>query len=238
MPRTVLINNVDHKNLRVIARRSAAFGDNVNQVLVFPTEFQHIQREYPILIRKDSNGAYQAVALLGFDKGENLFLDEGGWRARYVPAMLERGPFVIGKPRASEGVEPLVGLDLDHPAVSETEGEPLFLPQGGSSPYLERMARTLLAIDQGVEVSGPMFAAFDEADLIEPAALEIIPDARTQYNVPDVFTVNETSLMSLDGATLERLNRVGYLRAAYQIVSSLGNMAQLIEAKRRRRGVA
>lgn len=80
----VLLNNVDHADLRVIAAHGVAFGDGVNQTLLLPTEFEAAQREYPILIRKDPSGGYHAVALLGLDRDENLFLDETGWRARYV----------------------------------------------------------------------------------------------------------------------------------------------------------
>jgi hypothetical protein len=66
---------------------------------VLPTEFEEVQREYPILIRKDPSGDYQAVALLGLDRDENLFLDETGWNARYVPAVQQRGA-VLDRPAA------------------------------------------------------------------------------------------------------------------------------------------
>jgi hypothetical protein len=79
MSRTVLLDNVNHKNLRVIARRAAEYGDNVNQVQTFPTEFGDVQRDYPIFFPKDSkSGEFQAIALLGLDRNENLFLDEKG----------------------------------------------------------------------------------------------------------------------------------------------------------------
>ena len=74
----VLLNNVDHADLRVIAGHGATFGDAINQALILPTEFEAAQREYPILIRKDDAGGYQAVVLLGLDRDENLFLDETG----------------------------------------------------------------------------------------------------------------------------------------------------------------
>uniref|UniRef100_UPI0025F8E060 SapC family protein n=1 Tax=uncultured Caulobacter sp. TaxID=158749 RepID=UPI0025F8E060 len=95
----VLLNNVDHADLRVIVSYGVAYGDALNQVLVLPTEFEAVQREYPILIRKDAAGAWQAVALLGLDRDENLFLDETGWNARYVPAVQRRGPFSIALQR-------------------------------------------------------------------------------------------------------------------------------------------
>jgi hypothetical protein len=85
MTNRVLLNNIDHGTLRVITRRSAEFGDNINQALVFPTEFEELQREYPIFFRKDPNGDYQSVVLLGLDRDENLFLDETGWPATSPP---------------------------------------------------------------------------------------------------------------------------------------------------------
>ena len=55
MTNHVMLNNIQHKNLRVITRQGAEFGDNVGTVLTFPTEFADIQREYPIFFRKDPN---------------------------------------------------------------------------------------------------------------------------------------------------------------------------------------
>ena len=39
MTRFVLLDNIAHKDLRVRTGYSAEFGDNVNNVLIFPTEF-------------------------------------------------------------------------------------------------------------------------------------------------------------------------------------------------------
>jgi hypothetical protein len=240
MTKTVLLNNVDHHDLRVVTRRSAEFGDNINQVLIFPTEFAEIQREYPILLRKDASGGCQPVALLGLDKDENLFLDQSGWQARYIPAVQERGPFMIGFREQGEAggerrSEPMILVDLDHPRVSRTEGQPLFLPHGGNSPYLERIAGVLRAIHQGVEVSKPMFAAFEEMGLIEPVAIEIKLSDTEQYTLPNYHTISEDRLLGLDGTRLERLNKAGMLRAAYYILASLGNVSRLIELKNRKR---
>src|SRR5690606_9466588 len=157
----VLLNNVDHHDLRVITRHGAEFGDAVNQVLVFPTEFEQLQREYPIVLRKSSEGPVRPVALLGLTRGENLFLDSGGgWRASSMPALVQRGPFSIAAPDDERG-EPMIRIDLDHPRVSRSEGEAIFLPHGGKSPYLERMAAVLQTIYAGHRLLGPMVTAFE-----------------------------------------------------------------------------
>lgn len=238
----VLLNNIDHGALRVITGHGPAFGDNINQVLIFPTEFEDIQREYPIFFRKDADGDYQSIALLGLDRDENLFLDDGDWRARYVPAVQRRGPFSIGLQGAAVGpgpdVEPMIHVDMGHPRISEAEGEPLFLPAGGNSPYLQQVARILGTILDGLEVSKPMFAAFEELQLIEPVAVEIQLNDRQRYDLPNLYTIGRERLGLLAGADLERLHASGLLRAAYWVVSSLGNVNRLIELKNRKLAAA
>ncbi|MDB5703645.1 MAG: SapC family protein [Sphingomonas bacterium] len=236
MTNRVLLNNIDHPEIRVIARPSAAFGDSVNQVLIFPTEFEEIQREYPIFFRKEADGAFQAIALLGLDRDENLFLDESGWHGRYVPAVLQRGPFLIGRKGGEADGEPMIHIDLDHPRVSRTEGLPLFLPHGGNAPYLEHVAGVLRVIHAGAETTAPMFAAFEEAGLIEPISIEIQLSDVKKYVLPDLFAIGGGAIAKLDAAWLDRLNRAGYLGLAFYAAASLGNVNRLIELKNRKTG--
>jgi hypothetical protein len=238
MTNAVLLDNVAHKDLRVRTGYAAEFGDNINLAPVFPTEFAFAQREYPILFRKGANGNLEAVVLLGLDKGENLFLDENGWNARYVPAIQRRGPFLIGvhpnQDEASERHELMVHVDLDHPRISRTEGAPVFLRHGGNSPYLERATRMLQMIAHGAEYAQPMFSAFVDAGLIDETELEVKLNESTQYTLPDFLTINQERLAELDGQTLERMNQAGYLQLAMLVVTSLGNMNWLVELKNRK----
>jgi hypothetical protein len=240
MAQYVILNNVAHKDLRVITRYSAEFGDNVATAMIVPTEFVHAQREYPIFFRKDpASGEYMAVVLLGLQKDENLFLDEKGWNADYVPAVIARGPFFIGfQTRENQGRAErtaVINIDTEHPRLSRTEGEPLFQPQGGNSPYLDRIADLLNGINQGMEVNKPMFEAFKAADLIEPVQLEIKVNSEERYNLTGLHTVSREKLANLDADTLFRLHRAGYLQGAFLVASSLNNVQRLIDLKNQRR---
>ncbi|PNB46164.1 peptide ABC transporter permease, partial [Pseudomonas sp. FW305-130] len=92
---------------------------------------------------------FYAVALLGLDPDENLFLDAAGWQARHIPAIHQRGPFLIGLvDRTIDGQtrrEPMLHVDLDHPRIAAAPQSPhaqaVFLPHGGSSPYLDHIVR-------------------------------------------------------------------------------------------------
>lgn len=238
MTNRVLLNNVDHGDLRVVPGHGPAFGDDINQVLIFPTEFEAIQREYPIFFRKDAEGAFQSVALLGLDRNENLFLRGDGWNARYVPAIQQRGPFSIAL--GQRGGEPMIHVDLDHPRVATGDGDGLavFLPAGGNSPYLQHVARLLGVIYDGLEASKAMFAAFEAHGLVEPVDVEIKLDDYTQYDLPDLYSISQERFAALDGAALQALHRSGFLAVAQWVLSSLGNVATLVELKNRKRAGA
>jgi len=238
MTNRVLLNNIDHGDLRVLTGHGARFGDDINQVLVLPTEFEQVQREYPMFFRKDASGGYQTIALLGLDRDENLLLDDEGWRARYVPAVQRRGPFSIalqGDRSADDAPpEPMIHVDLDHNRVSRTEGEAVFLPAGGNAPYLQEVVRLLGAIYDGLEIAPSMFAAFEEVGLIEPVAVEVKLDDHVSYDLPDLYTISRERLAGLEGADLLRFHQTGLLRAAQWVVSSMGNLQALIDLKTRR----
>jgi hypothetical protein len=227
--RPVLLDNVDHQHLRVIERASSE--TSVNQTLVVPSEFEQLQREYPILFRRNADGDFQAVAILGLDRGENLFLKDGEWVTRYIPATLRRGPLILGVGDEGRAGDESIIIDLDDPRVSESEGEPLFLPQGGAAPFLQQAADALRTAHQGLEHSHAMFASFTELDLIQAVEINVEIGDGTRYRLPGFFTVGTERFAGLSGDALEKLNRSGFLAAAIHARSSLGNINRLIELK-------
>ncbi len=237
----LLLDNVEHHDLRISAGRSIAQAGAVNQVRVFPNEFAEVQREYPIFFRRDDHGAFYAVALLGFDRDENLFLDGDAWNARYIPAILQRGPFMLGVRDASGGDDaaasaPVVLIDPGHPDLSRSEGEPLFLPHGGNTPVLERHIQVLRTIHQGNGMNDAVFAAFLDAGIVAPLNVEVrIDEEAKQYKIPDLFSVSSAALARLDGVVLARLNATGYLAMAFFVAGSAGNLQHLIALKNRKR---
>jgi hypothetical protein len=232
----VLLNNVDHGDLKVATGHGAEFGDAVNQTLIFPTEWEEVQREYPILFRRGEGGRFQSVALLGLDRDENLFLDGGAWDGRYVPALHQRGPFSIGLQASEAGdeAEPMIHVDLDHPRIVEQQGQPVFLPQGGNSPYLDAVAAVLRRIHAGVMVTDAMFDAFEAQDLIHPIALEVTLSETKRYTLDGVHTIDADRMAALEGPALRSLHQHGFLQAAFWAMSSLANVPRLIDRKNRR----
>ena len=226
MSNHALLNNIDHKDLRVITTRGAEYGDNVMQAITFASEFRNLQAHYPIVFRKNAQGQFEPVALLGFKEGQNLFLTRQGWDATYIPLTIERQPFLIG---FSSDRQPMVHIDLDHPRVSREQGEPLFREFGGNTEFLERMSSVLLAIHQGLAGNEPFIGALLEHDLLESFVFDIQLNDGSQNRLAGFYTIKEERLLDLDGAALERLNRAGHLQAIYMAIASLSNFRALIE---------
>jgi hypothetical protein len=238
-----LLNNIDHKDLKIITERSAALGDNVWYAVTFPAEFRNLQRQYPIFFIKNPNdGQFEAVAMFGVEDGENLFLDEYGWNASYIPLNIMRQPFLIGfqeKERGGETVrEPVITVDLDSPRVSLEQGEPVFLEHGGNSDYLEQINSILKVLYQGISGSKPFFDTLTELDLIESFVLDVQLDDGSEHRLAGFYTINEDVLRELDGEQLERLNRKGHLEAIYMAIASMSNISNLLEIKNEQRKTA
>lgn len=231
MTNIVLLDSVQHQDLKVDRRHGLAFGDSVNQVLVFPTEFSELHREYPIFFRRDADSTYQSIVLLGLERDENLFLEGEVWRARYVPAIQERGPFIIGVPRGEAAGEPVIQVDLDHPRLKNGEGEPVFLPHGGNTPYLEHVAGVLRTLHGGVETAKAFFAALQKHDLIDSVTVEIGLSDTEHYSVPGLFSISDERFSALDGDALEDLHGAGLLALCIWVLSSRGNVNHLVERK-------
>lgn len=231
----VLLNNVEHHNIKVITDRSARYGDDVHFALTFPVEFRQIQACYPIFLRKDANtGQFSPVALFGFQPGENLYLDDQGWDATYIPLMIRRHPFVIGLQQVQgEGDtnRHVVSIDMNSPRVNESEGEALFLPHGGISDYLSSMTEMLETIRLASEMNAGFVDALLELDLIESVTMHIGLKDGSKNELLGYYTINEDKLQQLDGETLGRLHSQAYLESIYMILASLSCFRTLVDNK-------
>jgi hypothetical protein len=227
MGNAVLLNNIDHQDLRVITGHGRGLGDDVAYVPTFPGEFRALQSHYPIVFRRVDGQSFEPIALFGFETDENLFLSERGWDATTIPLLVERMPFLIGK----HGDEMMIHIDLDSPRVSKTEGEAIFLPHGGMTPYLENINSTLLAIHEGMQSNAHFVDALVSHELIEQFVLDVTLDDGSENRLSGFYTINEERAAALGAAALDSLHKAGYLAAIYFQLASLSNLRALIERK-------
>ena len=232
MTRPVLLNNVDHRDLRVSTARGEGLGDETMSALTFPGEFRQLQAYYPIVFQKDERGVFHPLALLGLEPGQNLFLRPDGWDAHYLPLAIERQPFLIGKDAAGE---PVLHIDLDHPRI-RPDGEPLFLEHGGSAPLLERIASVMRALHEGADATAGFVRTLLDLALLESFVFEAtLPRGLGRVRLAGLYTIAEERLHALDADALATLARSAYLEPVYMAVASLSHLRDLLgrlEARR------
>jgi hypothetical protein len=238
MTRHELLDNVRHKDLRIERTFAPNRGLDRHVARVFPVELGALQAEYPLFFtRNPSTGQFDIIALLGFHETENLYLGAGDWLARRIPMSIERGPFLIGfQEQTDNGVpvrHPVIHVDMDHPWISESQGEPVFLPHGGESPLLERINTLLATIHAGHEASASFTRMLEGLELIESLDLEVEFNDGSKHALQGLYTIHEERLAGLDSDSLGRLHETGALRDIYMMLASLPNLGVLIERRNR-----
>lgn len=235
MSNATVLNNVDHKNLKVDTRPESGNNNQVNRALVHATEISELHKEFPLVFYKHAaTEQLQLHAILGLEKNENLFIGQGGWNSRFVPALLARGPFSLGYKKSQEGeapADPVICIDTDDPRVNTELGEDIFLQFGGEAPYLEYVKKALQTIDSGTQFDKTLFTLIESMNLLEPVSIQIKLSNVEEINFNDYYTINQQKLSSLDGESLSKLNQYGVLSLLYFVLSSMGNFQQLIALK-------
>jgi hypothetical protein len=224
MTRIVALSKEAHKSLKVDARAAAAYGDNQRFTHVIAKEFPLLVVHYPILLAKDANtGEFHCGVMLGFDEGENLFLEE--WRdlEYYRPLGLQRVPFY------AHGDD--VAIDLDHPRVGVEDGTALFTESGQPSRYLERIIWTFQDLSSGIAVTRSFITSLLQLKLIEPISIEAEFDDGVTRDCAGLYTVNQDALSALPDQTVVDLFRLGYLRLIHLMIASLKQFPVLARKK-------
>ena len=231
-----VLNSEKHRQTRIKTGYGAALGDAVMYAMTYPMEFRDIQSCYPILFTKDPNtGGFFAAALLGFEADQNLFLRDDGWDATYVPVLVQRQPFLIATGGEGDTKPPVVSLDLDHPRVSQDEGEALFDGEGEPSEFLKQKIGLLDKLHRGLQHGSGFIDTLLKHELLEQITLDITFDDGSKKTLQGFYSIAEERLYQLQGSVLESLNQAAYLQPVFMAVASLSRVRELIERRNRLR---
>ena len=239
MASSVILDSKVHQSVRVRTDRGAEFGENMHLVPVIADELPRLLLEYPVCLIKDSEtGQFGLHALLGFEPGENLFLDGNHWDAMYVPMHLRRQPFMVGI-AGDEDAKPtpentMITIDMGSARISETEGERLFDDGGEATQYLQSISELLSSLLPGISVTDVFVKQLADYDLIEPARLDVTFANGEQRNFDGLYTVSDEKLRELDDQKLRDLHDRGYLQASHLLLASIGQVQRLINRKNAR----
>jgi hypothetical protein len=208
--------------------------DNDSYARLALPELSLAQAEYPLFLRKNGEtGRFEVIAMLGLTEQENLFVDEDGWHAQYVPLSIQRRPFLIGY-QDEEKTQAMIHIDMDSPRVNESEGEDVFLAQGGQSDYLQNINSILRTLHEELPRTEIFANYLQQDELIEPVTLNIELDNGEKISVGSLYTIHEENLAKLSASSLEKFHQQGFLQAIYMMVASIHNVAKLIKRKNQR----
>jgi hypothetical protein len=223
----VVLNSEAHRKLRVHAQPSMDLGDNQRFVAVVISEFPALVAHYPILFSKDADtGQFYCGVMLGFDAGENLFIERHCNESLYRPLNLQRGPFYT----AGEDL----AIDLDNPRVTVAGEQALFGDAGEPSAYLHTIMGVMRELKPGLERTKIFVNTLMELKLIEPLIIKSAFDDGSHREVTGLYTVSREALTGLQDAAVLDLFRRGYLQLIYLQRASLNRVAALAQSKDRR----
>jgi hypothetical protein len=202
-----LLNNIQHKDLRVITQRGAQWGDDFMSAPATVDEFRKLQAHYPIVFQPDGKGGFVPVVLFGLQEGQNLFLTEAGWEADYLPLSVQRLPFSIGV--ADDELRMMV--DMGSKRISHgAEGEAVFLPHGGTTEFTENANAVLRTLH-------------------EPFVLNVERPDGTRGELVGYHIIHEERLAALGASTIGLLHEADHLQPIYMAIASLSNFTPLIK---------
>lgn len=238
----VALDRVKHRATRLdTGARDLTDMRRLSAFFVAAAEFADACREHPLVwVRagKDDAGREMVapVAVFGLVQGDNLCLDDSGWRVRYVPVLLRLYPFAMARVSPTEM---LLCIDENWPGFSiDGAGEALFNPDGTPSEFTLSIQRQLEQFEGEIERTRAIGSTLLEQGLLREMRFDAtLPDAST-VAVDGFLAVDEAKLAALSEAELGKLARSGLLALIHAHQISLRNMQRLAEWHHLRRAGA
>lgn len=219
-----------HQHLKIKKLDDFEFLKDQNVASILINEFSRSAPIYPIVFIEEKNkGELKPVILLGLQKGENLFVQNGKWTSSYIPAVIRRFPFALATNPNDESKRTLC-IDEESHLVSTSEGEPLFSPEGAPSALLENVKKFLTELQQMEFFTQTFCHYLKEKDLFVPMKMKVKASDEIK-NIQGCFVINEERLNNLSDDTFLEIRNLKYMAAIYSHLTSLAQMERLVQLK-------
>jgi hypothetical protein len=229
--KAVALDRVKHRTLKLDQSvRDLAAISKLNAFFVAGTEFTDACKDYPVVwvnAGKGDDGKMQVapIAVFGLRAEQNLCIEGGAWRVRYVPAMLRLYPFALARVAANEMV---VCIDESWVGFGSV-GQALFDDAGAPTEFTVNAQQQLENFETEVERTRLAGALLVEKDLLRDMRFDAtLPDG-SKLVVDGFLTVDEEKLAALSEADIVAFSRNGLLGLIHAHQISLGNMGRLVQ---------
>jgi len=198
------------------------------------SEFNRVAPHYPIVFLKEAESRFGVYALLGLQQGENLFVTEDGkWDAGYIPAIIRRYPFALGK--GGEENQFLICIDEESDFLNEEEGEPL-VEDGKPGQVVEKAKQYLSELYRLSELTKRFCQDLIDRDLLMPLNMQVRKgDGETAQSIAGCYGVNEKNLNEMPDDKFLELRKNGTLSLIFAHLLSLSNVEKLVKKRTKRK---
>jgi hypothetical protein len=204
---------------------------NINALPLSFTEFGAACRDYPIAFIPAAGGrSFVAMAVLGLEKEQNLFVtDDGAWDAGvYLPAYVRRYPFCMTRVTVDGKEQPERIACVEKRAIID-KGEELHDAKGTPTPIWEERKKLLFDYENDLARSDEMSRAIAELGLLETFTMQAVPNQGTPVSMTGMHRVAEQKLSGLAPEKLRELTQNGILARVYAHLISLSNFGRLLD---------
>ena len=203
--------------------RPFAFAATVHFAPMAITEFAIAAHDLPILFAQDGQ-QIAPVALTGPTAGTNVFVSDGAWTGRYIPAFFRRYPFVSA---TSQDGQEIVLVEPSWPGFVTEGGEPLFDTERQPTDTLKQALQLVESFANDMRATIAFTAELKRLDLLRPIKVDLDDGQGKAASVDGVMVIDETRFGALPDAEHLFLRKSGYLVPIIAHLMSLANLREL-----------
>jgi hypothetical protein len=195
------------------------------------SEFASAVRDYPIVFqRRDSDGVFEAMAILGIERGQNLFvLPDGRWdRRTYMPAYIRRYPFYVSAPALAVGDQRAERVICVDPQSVADNGEPLFDETGAPLQHWTVFERLLNEYEDELARVHQLGELLFQIGALSPFSLHADLFSGFSLSLNDMYRVDRDKLATLDAQPLRELIAKRHMDLIYCHLLSQENFLRLV----------
>jgi SapC len=206
------------------ANNTYAFAAKVNAVPIVLSEFQHVQKFYPIVFLGERPTPF---CVLGFDQTENLFVNPSGvWYADYyVPAYIRRYPFIFAEVPKDE--RKFLFVDVESPVVTDKDPVLPFFVDGKPTEIVNQALEFCRMFQQDVAVTQAFCEELHAKKLLKSTELRFTLPNGTQQIAGSFTSIDQPAFEALSESDFANFRKRGFLPCIYFQVTSLTNWPRL-----------
>lgn len=229
MANIIPVNNEQCKKLKVSKQRTLAHIANQHIISINVHEYRQASTSFPIvLVKKPNSSNYRSIAMLGFEAGNNLYLDGKEWKAAYIPQGVSMVPFSLGLDPEKENTLTTC-IDIDSELVGENHENALFDALGNETDYLKQTQESLGKLYDNEVLTESFIEELISNDLL--VELELIMSFSNGENkkLLGLFGIDNKKFFQLPESKLLDFYKRGLFSPIYAMLNSLGQAQRLAQ---------